>query len=224
MTGSVFLCVSVWVLLIWVPVCQKIRDLSWAPESPGWVPEKQQEGWGTRTRTHNSFLVPGSLKDWLFSADLILDHTKTAHLSSSKMMCHMEQMGFFLFLNIFIFFGGGELKKIKGELRSPNHSCRLICPLKQMVGWILQALLYINEQQWFIFDLWMEASITLNALPAASSRHLCSTWHFSRTLLVWFHILPLVMGVLQNMYLIYPWISIIGGLCPRWISSHRSGQ
>lgn len=48
-----------------------------------------------------------------------------------------------------------KLKKIKEKLCSSAliTSCRLLCRFNQMAGSILQALLYINEQQSVIFDL-----------------------------------------------------------------------
>lgn len=65
------------------------------------------------------------------------------------MMCHMVQMDFFL---IFFFW---KLKKIKEKFCTSAliTSCRLLCRFNQMAGSILQALLYINEQQSVIFDL-----------------------------------------------------------------------
>lgn len=55
----------------------------------------------------------------------------------------------------FLFSVVGKLEKIKEKLGSSAiiTSCRLLCRFNQMGGLILQALLYINEQQSVIVDL-----------------------------------------------------------------------
>ena len=133
-----FLWICAWVLLSWVQVCQKIRDPSQGLESTGRVPELAEGN-------YNPQLISFSR---LFRRLIVFSWSNFGSYKNSPFLLKLNDVsrgadGLFSFLFSSFFFW---------EVCSPNHSCRWLCPWKQMAGWILQALLYINEQQSFIFD------------------------------------------------------------------------